>query len=585
MKSIINRFDTPIHHQQIRAVFQQSPFMFVGILGVMAIVAIFFWGKSDQHLLIAWVLVNLSLTIARVMLVKSFNHVKPQGTVLVKWGLVFAFSAMLSGITWGMLAFLFMDLNDISSVLLVALALTGMTSGALAGLSVFLPAFFGFSVPALSLLAVVLLMQPDDVFVLIGYMVVVFTVANLGFSFVSNRNASESIRLRFENLALLEKFKRQKSIAETANTDKSRFLAATSHDLRQPLHAMDLYLGALKNLLTDKEKIQLLEKAQQSSASLNELLTALMDISRLDAGEVVIDRAAFDIAGLLNTIRDEYQKQAGLAGMSIEVQVANLTVDSDVLMLARVFRNLVTNACMHSHGSKLLLKAEKFGQQVNVSVCDDGVGIPLQDQQQIFSEFYQLKNPERDRSKGLGLGLAIVKRLVSLLHHELQLESTLGKGSCFKLCLPLAEAAEVSGIPNVRPQQLDIAGLFIILVDDEAEIRNAMRTLLLQWGCELLVADSLHALQQELDTLDYQTPDVLLCDYRLREKQTGLAVVDAMRKRFNTTIPALIVSGDTSKRIEEKVLSQGCDILHKPVRPDMLRATIFKLAGLGATDT
>ncbi len=583
MKTIIDRFDTPIHHQQIRALFQQSPFMFVGILGVMVVVVTFFWNRVDQQLLTAWALINLSLTIGRLILVKSFYRVKPQGTTLVKWGLVFVMSATFSGIIWGMIAFLFMDPNDVMGVLVVAVTLTGMTSGALAGLSVFLPAFLGFSVPTLSLLAVALLTQAEGVFVLIGYMLVVFAVANLGFSVVSNRSTSESIRLRFENLTLLEKFKRQKHIAETANADKSRFLAATSHDLRQPLHAMDLYLGALKNLLTDKEQIQLLKKGRQSSVALNELLTALMDVSRLDAGDIHVNRTVFDIATLLKTIRDEHQKQASQTGMSIEVQATKLLVDSDTLMLSRMLRNLVANACAHSKGSNILLKAKQLEQQILVSVCDDGVGIPAQDQQQIFSEFYQLKNPERDRSKGLGLGLAIVKRLANLLHHDIQLESAIGKGSCFKLYLPLADDAASLEMASTNQPQLDVAGLFVILVDDEIEIRNAMRTLLLQWGCELLVADGLHSLQQELDALDYPTPDVLLCDYRLRENQTGLAVVDAMRKHFNAKIPALIISGDTDRQVEEKVIKHGCEFLYKPVQPVALCSAIFKLARPGVS--
>jgi len=580
MKKLIDRFDTVIHHEQIRALYQQSPFLFIGILGVMVIVVMFFWDRANQQVLISWMLVNLLLTFARVMLVKSFHHVKPQKTALVKWGLVFVLSAMLSGIIWGMIVFLFMDTNDVMSVLLVALVLTGMSSGSQVALSTFLPAFFGFGLPVLLPLAFVLINQPEDVLILIGYLVVVFIVVNLGFSFVINRNVSESIRLRFENLDLLENLRLQKTIAEKANTDKSRFLAATSHDLRQPLHAMDLYLGALKNLLSDKEQIKLLEKGQQSSTTLNELLTALMDVSRLDAGNVVINRAAVDIAALLNTISDEYQNQASQQGMSIKIQSAKLLVDSDAIMLGRILRNLVNNACLHSNGSTILLQAELLERQVVVSVCDDGVGISYQEQQQVFSEFYQLNNAERDRNKGLGLGLAIVKRLANLLRHELQLESATGKGSCFKLYLPLLDGAANLDIASTDPQQADISGLFIILVDDEAEIRNAMRTLLLQWGCELLVVDGLHRLQQELDALDYPLPDVLLCDYRLREKQTGLDVVAAMRNHFDKKIPALIISGDTDKQVEEKIIHQECEILHKPVQPSVLRSAIFKLAGL-----
>lgn len=575
---LIDRFDSSVHHEQIRSLYQQSPFLFLGILGVMTVVVIFFWNRVDHQILIPWLLVNLSLIFVRVLLVRSFHRTQPQGKALVKWGLVFVLSAIISGIIWGSIAVLFMDLDDVMSVFLVVLVLTGMSSGSQVALSTFLPAFFGFGLPALLPLTIVLVNQPEGVFTLIGYLTAVFISVNLGFSFVLNRNVSESIRLRFENLDLLEDLRLQKNIAEKANTDKSRFLAATSHDLRQPLHAMDLYLGALRNLLTRDEQVQLLDKGLQSSAALSELLAALMDISRLDAGDVVIDRTVVDIGTLLQTIADEYQEHAESLGISLDMHAEDLQVDSDALMLGRMLRNLVNNACTHSDGREILLTAERLGQQVIVSVCDDGVGIPNREQQQIFSEFYQLNNSERDRSKGLGLGLAIVKRLAHLLHHELQLESATGEGCCFKLYLPFVDVAEDSVVDAMTATDLDVSGLFVILVDDEADIRSAMRTLLLQWGCELLIADSLQSLQQELDKLQYPTPDVLLCDYRLRENQTGLEIVVAMRQYFKTKLPALIISGDTDKIIEEKAKKLGCDVLHKPVRPDVLRTAIFQCA-------
>jgi len=582
---LVEKFDTPIQHEQIRALYQQSPFLFLGILGVMAVVVVFFWNRVDHQILIPWLAANLTLTFARVILVKLFHRVQPQGKVLVKWGLVFVLTATLSGSIWGMIVFLFMDPDDVMSVLLVALVLTGMSSGSQVALSTFLPAFFGFGLPALLPLAVVLINQPEGVFTLIGYLVVVFIAVNLGFSFVINRNVSESIQLRFENLDLMDNLRLQKSIAEKANTDKSRFLAATSHDLRQPLHAMDLYLGALKNLLTNDQQIQLLDKGQQSSKALNELLTALMDVSRLDAGDVVIDRGIVDVGKLMQSISEEYQNQAAQQRMSIECQASPTLIESDELMLGRILRNLVNNACAHSGGNKIILRVEKLENQVCVSVCDNGVGIPVQEQQQIFSEFYQLNNSERDRTKGLGLGLAIVKRLTNLLQHDLQLESKPGEGSCFKLSLPYVELAERSDVSLISQTEIDISGLFVVLVDDEAEIRNAMRTLLLQWGCELLVADSLQSLQLELSKLTYPVPDVLLCDYRLREKQTGLDVVSAMRKYFNKKIPALIISGDTDREIEEKVKQKDCDILHKPVRPDVLRVSIYNKSKSGVSNT
>ncbi|MCF6217734.1 MAG: hybrid sensor histidine kinase/response regulator [Gammaproteobacteria bacterium] len=582
MKKLIDKFDTPIHHEQIRALYQQSPFVLFSVLAVTFIVAIFFWEQVDHKLLISWVVINVTLTFARVVLVKSFHRVNPQGAILVKWGLLFSFSSVLSGIIWGQIAVLFMDTRDVINTLFAVLVLVGMASGSQISLSTFLPAYFGFGVPTLLPLAVVLFNQPEDTFVLIGYMVMVFIIASLAFSLIMNRNVSESIRLRFENLDLLESLELQKDIAEKANTDKSRFLAATSHDLRQPLHAMDLYFGALKNILTEPAQVELLNKGLQSSAALGELLAALMDVSRLDAGDVVVDRGVVNVDILLQTICDEYQEKASCHKMVLEFKPSKLLVESDELMLGRMLRNLVNNACTHSEGTHVALKAERVGEQVLLTVCDDGKGIPEPQQRQVFSEFYQLNNPERDRNKGLGLGLAIVKRLARLLHHELHLESAAGGGCSFKLRLPFAGVVDNVITDAVDTASLDVSGLFVILIDDEADIRNAMRTLLLQWGCELLVADSLKSLQRELAEINYPQPDVLLCDYRLRENQNGLEVVIAMRQYFNTEIPALIISGDTDKVIEVAAVTQGCDVLHKPIRPERLRTAIYNLAALSA---
>ncbi len=578
MKKLIDKFDTPIHHEQIRALYQQSPFVLFSVLAVTFIVAIFFWEQVDHQLLISWVVVNLSLTFARVVLVKSFQRVNPQGSTLVKWGLLFSFSSLLSGVIWGQIAVLFMDTGDLINTLFSVLVIIGMASGSQVSLSTFLPAYFGFGVPTLLPLAVVLFNQPENTFVLIGYMAMVFIIASLAFSLIMNRNVSESIRLRFENLDLLESLELQKDIAEKANTDKSRFLAATSHDLRQPLHAMDLYLGALKNILSEQEQVELLNKGLQSSAALGELLAALMDVSRLDAGDVVVDFSVVNLDSLLQTICDEYQEKASCQKMVLEFKPSKLLVESDELMLGRMLRNLVNNACTHSAGTHILLKAEKSGERVCLTVFDNGKGIPKSQQQQVFSEFYQLNNPERDRNKGLGLGLAIVKRLATLLHHDLQLESAAGEGCSFKLCLPFIGVADNAVIDAVDTTSLDVSGLFVILVDDEADIRNAMRTLLLQWGCELLVADSLQSLQRELAEINYPQPDVLLCDYRLRENKNGLEVVVAMRQYFNEELPAVIISGDTDKAIEAEALEQGCDVLHKPIRPELLRTAIYNLA-------
>ena len=496
---------------------------------------------------------------------------------MLGWGLAFAVSSTLSGMLWGAIAVLFLQTSEIETVLLVTIVLAGMAAGSLVPLSAFMPAYYGFAICALSPLAIVLLTHESDELVFIGTLVLAFIIVNLGYSFVVNRNLAESIRLRFENLDLLENLKQQKELAEKANADKSRFLAATSHDLRQPLHAMDLYLGALANMIDADEQRQLLDKSRQASTALNSLLTALMDVSRLDAGDVVVERKPSNIKKLLETLADEFREQAQQLGITLQVEASAVNVDTDPLMFTRMMRNLLNNACSHSGASRIVLRAQVLQHDVRVSVCDNGVGIPLDQQQQVFSEFYQLNNPERDREKGLGLGLAIVKRLADLLQHELELESEPGKGCCFSLSLPHVHTAQEMESGKSDMLDDDISGSFIVLVDDEVGVRDAMRTLLRQWGCELLLADSVQALQDELGSLDYPRPDIIIADYRLQGDTTGIDVVHVVRNRFDNAIPALIISGDTDRSVQFRAEQSDCQLLHKPVQPGVLRESLVAM--------
>ena len=582
---LLNRFNTAIHHEQIRALYQQSPFLFLGIIVVMVVVTIFFWGKVEQQILLTWLFLNIGLTVARIILVKSFHRIKPEGEALVKWGVIFAVSATFSGLIWGSITLLFLQTSQIESVLLVAIILTGMTAGSLVPLSTFMPAYYGFCLPALLPLSIVMLNQDTGGLILIGYMIFAFIVVNLGYSFVVNRNLAESIRLRFENLELLDDLKLQKDIAVKANADKSRFLAATSHDLRQPLHAMDLYLGALENLLNNNEQKELLKKSRQSSTALSDLLGALMDISRLDAGDVIVNRRVVDASAVLQDIYNEFEDQAKQFGIELKIRVQNAYADTDPLLLARILRNLLTNALRHSQAKKILLSSRVIADRVYLEVRDNGCGIPAAETEKVFSEFYQLNNPERDRNKGLGLGLTIIKRISILLGHKIVLKSKQNRGCCFSLELPRIDTCSEASVEADFIQSADVSGLFIMLIEDELSVRDAMRTLLRQWGCELLVADSLSSLEKELSSLSYPAPDLIIADYRLRENKNGLQAILLLRERFKEKIPAIVISGDTDKQIAQRVKQQGCVILNKPVLPEALRETIHQLQVSVAPDT
>lgn len=370
-----------------------------------------------------------------------------------------------------------------------------------------------------------------------------------------------------------------KEQAEAANADKSRFLAAASHDLRQPLHAMNLYLGAIANETDEQARGHLLQQVRETSRMLGELLNALLDISRLDAGTITPEFGAVSLGLLMNELATEFRPQVEAKGLTLRVHDCSHTlVHSDPMLLGRMLRNMLSNAVRYTEAGGVLFACRKAGAKVQVGVWDTGCGIPEDELERVFLEFYQLHNPERDRGKGQGLGLSIVQRLSALLDHPLRVRSRPQRGSCFSVELPVSSGnadAECETLPWSSDSSL--SGKFVLVVDDDRTILDAMRAWLRGWECEALLSEGREALQEELSRYDYPAPDAIVADYRLRDHYTGLDVVRDVREYFGREIPAVIISGDTSGDIARLTRQAGCLYLPKPAgEGDVLKA----LAGL-----
>jgi len=554
--------------------FQQSPFLFMGLVTVIAVVSYFFWDRVDHALLLPWLLLSILLTIARVILITSFNRKYP-AVATVKWGYTFAMSSAISGMLWGSASLLFLNVSDSEAVLLLSVSLTGMLAGSLVPLSVFNQAFYAFSIFSLSPFIYKLISSGQELMVLIGYMVMVYLIAMLAYSHVVNKNIIESIKLRFQNIELMENLQLQKEIAEKANVEKSRFLAATSHDLRQPLHAMDLFLGALGRYLKDDYQKELFEKVIHSSRSLTDLLNSLMDVSRLDAGVVDVNLSPVKLQPLLDSIAEDFKELANQSDIELSVNNTDLLVLSDPILLARIIRNLVSNAVKHNSSCKVSVRVKEKNDELVIEVYDSGKGIAETEKTNIFSEFYQLDNPERDRNKGLGLGLAIVKRLSHLLNYSVKVESEIGIGSCFSFCVPLYKGKEFV-FPSTDTVYEELQGLFVLVIDDEVNVRDAIRALLRSWDCESLICDSEESALQQLREDHYQKPNLIISDYRLRDNKTGVEAISSVRDFYNDDIPSIIVTGDTAKEIVAEAVKIGSEVLYKPLQSDDLRLVMQK---------
>ncbi len=544
------------------------------------VVVVMLWPGGKHKFLIAWLLGSFALFFMRLLLFRAYRHARADRLRRPQWwGWWFTLGSFLSGILWGLLPLFAMDAASSTNVLVIMLVVYGLIAGSISSNSVFYPAYVAFVLPAgLTLSAV--LAEEGEAFHFLAGLLVLFLLVNLGFAWNHRKIVSDAIRQRLINRQLLLDVERKHRLAVKANRDKSRFLAAVSHDLRQPLHALDLFHGSLATRLTHEDQRHLLEMARQSSASLGEMLGELIDMARFDADKVVVSKQLVPLDALVEACARELRPLAEGKGLSLRVCTGQGGfVETDPVLLKRVLRNLLVNAVNHTENGGVLIGIRRSGRKVSIQVCDTGEGIPDGVLPHIFDAFYQAGNPERNREKGLGLGLSIVRHIADLLEYELSVSSRVGRGSCFKVIMPVVRLP--SALPleeGAEPDSVDLSGRFFMVVDDDAHILKGIGTLLNAWGCEVLLAESDEALRARLVEQSCPKPDALICDYRLRDGHTGLDVVTEVRHHFKAPqLPAVIVSGDLSDSIQDQVREAGCLWLEKPVRASVLKATLASL--------
>jgi signal transduction histidine kinase len=362
--------------------------------------------------------------------------------------------------------------------------------------------------------------------------------------------------------------------AESANVAKSKFLAAVSHDLRQPIHAQGLFLGALALTKLNAHQQEILTSANAASRSSVEMLNTLLDFSRIEAGVVEPNVQSFRLQPLLNKIEREFESQADEKGIAYRSRETALVVHSDPMLVELILRNLVSNAIRYTEHGGILVVCRKRGAKAVLEVWDTGIGIAAEHQQTVFREFLQLANPERDRQKGLGLGLAIAHGLARTLKLDISLASTPGRGSVFRLSLPIATELVPIGETHHAQDMMQKINKRVLIVDDDEIVRDGMRMLLRDWGCECDVAESI---EEALDLARIQAPEMVICDYRLREHRTGIEAIDALRALLGNSLPAILITGDTAPDRLREALASGIPILHKPVCPDQLHRSMVTM--------
>ena len=376
----------------------------------------------------------------------------------------------------------------------------------------------------------------------------------------------------------LDAAKRQ---ADLANAAKSRFLAAASHDLRQPLQSLVLLHGLLMKTAQSGRDRKLIGRLDETVGAMSGMLDALLDINQIEAGNVQPEIAPVAINDLFNRLRDEFDFIAQSQRLALRVAPCGLTVLSDPRLLEQMVRNLVSNALKYTRRGKVLVGGRRHANTFTIEVWDTGVGIPANELGAIYEEYHQLDNAARQRSRGLGLGLSIVKRLSNLLGYRIDVRSTPGKGSVFSIEVPLQ--SEPAPVVERRPREAPavVVGAeprtgAIILIDDDPEVCELLELLLVDEGHRVVTAcDGIAAL--ELTTRGVQTPDLILADYNLPNGMNGLHLVAALREKFARPIPVVYLTGDISATTTREIALQECEQLTKPVKTKELTDVIQRL--------
>lgn len=388
-----------------------------------------------------------------------------------------------------------------------------------------------------------------------------------------------SIRDITEHKAIAAALEAARLKAENASQAKSRFLASASHDLRQPAHALGLFVARLAQLPHDAQTRHLVDSMDASVRAMQDMLDGFFDISRLDSEQAQISRVAFPIEGIFGQLRDSFASAAGDKGLRLRFRPTKAWVESDPGLLHRILLNLVSNAVRYTQQGGILVacRPTQDDTQLRIEVRDSGVGIAAQHHEEIFQEFFQVENPERDRDKGLGVGLSIVDRACRLLNHPLSMRSAPGSGTRFTLTVPLAPARPDGSYEDatILAAKVEFNGLRVLLIEDDALGRVGLASLLTSWGCSVTEAEGAKA-ACELHRGD-QAPDIIISDFRLGGGFNGIEAVDMLSAIAGRRIAACLISGDTDANVNQQAKTAGLTLLQKPVRPAKLRSLLWHM--------
>lgn len=560
----------------------------------------FFKDSNDQNLagavvftLIIWVVVEYvptwawlsgllivyAATGARAYLIRQYGRDSTSKSP-EQWEAGQVFFVSVAGIGWGFTNTIMSTYVSVPFQVFIA-AVTSVAAAA--------STLEGFSYPAPSRAFIVTSLAPltiwfytvhDRLHLILGVMLTVFITVILWQATKHHYSFIDSLKLRFDNEILANKLAEQYKIAEEAGWAKARFLAAASHDLRQPIQALMIFQELIRPeiILTEKGE-HYFSRSQQAVKSISNLLNSLLDISKLDSNTVKCEPQVVILENLLDEIRSEFMPLAKQKGIRLRIVKTSICLETDPWLLGQILRNLISNALRYTHTGKVLVGCRRRQNRLAIAIWDTGIGIQEKYLRAIFGEFFQVDNKERDRQRGLGLGLAIVDRAAKLLNATVTVSSELGHGSCFTISLPLGNEITKNSINPIEKSALsnfDLQDRLVVVIENETLIRKGIHSLLENWGCKVISGESEDDVREQIHHQN-KTIDMVISDFGLAGSNNGIDVIQNLRIHFGSDIPALLITGDTSQHAIQEANKANLKTLHKPIQPWLLQQTLTGL--------
>jgi len=562
---------------QIATLFTQWPAATGSMILGAAILITVMWGTVAPRLFVGWMGAIIVNQAWRLWLVRRYSAAAPEPVRRARWGRAWAVGSTLAGALWGLAGVVLFVPGDPGHQALLIVCLFGVILGGINLTAVYKASLYGFVLPALVPLIVRVAMEGDQLHAFIAAVMLVVLAFILGFGHNLNNVLTQSLAIRYENVDLIAELQAQtaaadhaRGTAEAANRGKTQFLAAASHDLRQPLHALGLFVSALAAKVREPELESVVGNISASVDALERLFSSMMDISKLDAGAVQPVRHAFPLEPLFQRVDAAFAAVAATRHLRLRVVGTRVWVDSDPLLLERILFNLASNAVRYTETGGAVLGVRRRGDMVAIEVCDSGIGISEIQRKHIFDEFYQVDAGERHGGRGMGLGLAIIRRLAALLQHDIEVESAPGRGSRFSIIVPRAVADVARSIAPDAASSSDIfRGALIAVIDDELTVVDAMRAWLAESGATVVGASSGKQMLAALGECG-RYPDLIIADYRLDGGALGTDAVALLRHELGLHIPAMLISGDSSAEAISAMRESSLHVLLKPTLPQEL---------------